>query len=122
MSGKYRIVGDSNMSENELPLGIFLLAALQGLQALGLLAAGALWLLLPILGLFIAVPFGIAGLFGLFIAFGLFTLQGYAWMWSFILNVIGSLLFLASGNWFGVILSVIIVIYLNVPDIKNRFE
>jgi len=109
------------MSE-DLPIGIFLLAALQGLQALGLLLVGGLWLLLPILGLFISIPFGIAGLFGLFIAFGLFTLQDYAWMWSFILNIIGSLLYLGSSNWFGVILSVIIVIYLNIPDIKNRFE
>jgi hypothetical protein len=66
------------MSDDELPFGILLLAILQGLQALGLFLVGGLWLLLPILGLFIAIPFGIAGLFGLYIAIGLFTLQEYA--------------------------------------------
>jgi hypothetical protein len=109
------------MSSKRLPLGIFLLAALQALQALGLFLVGGVWLLLPILGLFIAIPFGIAGLFGLFIAFGLFTLQEYAWTWSFILNIIGTILFLGSSNLLGVILSVIILIYLNIPDVKNRF-
>ncbi len=109
------------MSE-DLPFGIFLLAALQGLQALGLFLVGGLWLLLPILGLFVAVPYGIAGLFGLFIAFGLFTLQDYAWTWSFILNIIGLVLYLFGGNWLGVILSAIILVYLNLPDIKNEFD
>ena len=110
------------MSSDELPLGIFLLAALQGLQALGLLLVGGLWLLVPILGLFVAIPYGIAGLFGLFIAFGLFTLQEYAWMWSFILNIIGTILFLGGGNALGVILSLIILIYLNIPEVKSRFN
>ena len=110
------------MSDNELPIGIFLLAILQGLQALGLLFVGALWLLLPILGLIVAVPFGIAGLFGLFIALGLFTLQDYAWTWSLILNIIGLILFLVSGNMLGVILSAVIVFYLNLPEIKNKFN
>ena len=109
------------MSE-ELPFGIFLLAALQGLQALGLFLVGAVWLLLPILGLFISGAYAIAGLFGLFIAFGLFTLQDYAWTWSFILNIIGLVLYLFGGNWFGVILSGVILVYLNLPDIKNKFN
>jgi len=110
------------MSSDELPFGIFLLAALQGRQALGLLLVGVLWLVIPILGLFVAIPYGIAGLFGLFIAFGLFTLQEYAWMWSFILNIIGTVLFLVGGNLIGIILSVIILFYLNIPDVKSRFN
>ncbi|MHA1863061.1 MAG: hypothetical protein ACTSWA_04770 [Candidatus Thorarchaeota archaeon] len=109
------------MSE-DLPIGIFLLAALQGLQALGLFLVGGVWLLIPILGLFIAAPYGIAGLFGLFIAIGLFTLQDYAWSWAFILNIIGTVLYLFGGNWFGVILSIVIIVYLNLPDIKDRFN
>jgi len=79
-------------------------------------------LLLPILGLFIAVPYGIAGIFGLFIAIGLFTLQEYAWTWSFILNILGFIMYLFSWNLYGVILSAIIVVYLNLPDIKNKFN
>jgi len=110
------------MSNDELPLGIFLLAALQGLQALGLLLVGGLWLLIPILGLFIAIPYGIAGFFGLFIAFGLFTLQEYAWFWSFVLNIVGTILFLAGSNLIGIIISVIILIYLNIPDVRSRFS
>ncbi len=110
------------MSDDELPFGILLLAILQGLQALGLFLVGGLWLLLPILGLFIAIPFGIAGLFGLYIAIGLFTLQEYAWTWSFILNILGFIMYLFSWNLFGAILSAIIVVYLNLPDIKNKFN
>lgn len=118
----YIVDGETTMSDNDLPLGIFILAALQGLQALGLLIIAALWLLLPILGLVIVIPYGIAGLFGLFIAFGLFTLQHFAWKWSFILNIIGFILYLFAGNWIGVILSAIIVVYLNLPHIKKSFE
>ena len=110
------------MSDDELPFGIFLLAALQGLQALGIFLVCALWLIIPILGLFIAGIYAIAGFFGLFIAFGLFTLQEYAWTWSFILNIIGFLLYLFVGNWFGVILSAIILVYLVIPGIKDKFN
>lgn len=110
------------MSDSELPLGIFLLAVLQGLQALGLFLVGGLWLLLPILGLFVAIPYAIAGFGGLFIAMGLFTLQEYAWTWSFFLNIIGAILYLIGQNLFGVILSGIILVYLIQPDIKNRFN
>ncbi len=109
------------MADNELPFGVFLLAGLQVLQALGVLFMGALWLLLPILGLFIAIPYGIVGLFGLFIAFGLFTLQEYAWSWAVLLNIVGAFLFAFKENIFGVVLSIIIVLYLNCSDIKKRF-
>ncbi|TFG32051.1 hypothetical protein EU527_11010 [Candidatus Thorarchaeota archaeon] len=110
------------MSNEELPLGIFLLAGLQALQALGVLFVGALWLLVPILGLFISIPYGIVGLFGLFIAFGLFTLQEYAWFWAMILNIIGVVLFVLGENLIGIILSVVIVLYLNSGDIRQRFQ
>ena len=110
------------MSKNELPFGVVLIAGLQVLQALGVLFVGALWLLLPILGLFIAIPYAIVGLFGLFIAFGLFTLQEYAWFWAVLLNIVGTILFAIGGNYFGVILSIIIVLYLNCSDIKERFS
>ncbi|MBN2228830.1 MAG: hypothetical protein JW779_04480 [Candidatus Thorarchaeota archaeon] len=110
------------MSDNGVPFGILLLAGLQILQALGILFVGAVWLLLPILGLFVAIPFGIIGLFGLVIAYGLFTLQDYAWTWAFILNIIGCILFLLGSNLIGAILSGIIVVYLNLPDIKSRFK
>lgn len=110
------------MTQKNLPIGVLILAVLQTLQALGVLLTGAPFLLIPILGLLIAIPFAIAGLFGLFIAYGLFTMQGYAWTWAVILNMIGFALFLFGGNWIGVILSAIIVVYLNLPDIKERFR
>ena len=109
------------MSE-DIPLGVFLLAILQGLQALGIFLLGAVWLIIPILGLFVAGGYAIAGLFGLFMAFGLFTLQDYAWTGAFILNIIGCLMYLVGSNLFGVVLSVVIVVYLNLPDIKRRFN
>lgn len=113
---------DSIMSDKDIPLGVLLLAGLQALQALGVLFFGALWLLLPILGLFVAIPYGIVGLFGLFIAFGLFTMQEYAWFWAMLLNIVGVILYAAVANWIGVILCIIIVLYLNSTDIKQRFR
>ena len=110
------------MTDEGLPLGVFLLAVLQGLQALGVLFVGALWLLIPILGLFISIPYGIVGLFGLFIAFGLFTLQEYAWFWAIVQNIVGAVLFVISHNFIGVALSIVIVLYLNCNDIKQRFQ
>jgi hypothetical protein len=110
------------MTQKSLPIGILILAVLQALQALYVLITGAAYLLIPILGLFIAIPFAIIGLFGLFIAYGLFTMQGYAWTWAVILNIIGAALYLFGLNWFGVILSAAIVVYLNLPDIKDRFR
>jgi hypothetical protein len=110
------------MTQKSLPIGILILAVLQALQALYVLITGAAYLLIPILGLFIAIPFAIIGLFGLFIAYGLFTMQGYAWTWAVILNIIGAALSRTGLNWFGVILSAAIVVYLNLPDIKDRFR
>ncbi len=110
------------MTQKSLPIGVLILAVLQALQALGVLLQGAAYLLIPILGLLIAIPFAIVGLFGLFIAYGLFTMQGYAWTWAVILNIIGFAFSLFGGNWIGVILSAIIVVYLNLPGMKERFK
>jgi len=110
------------MTQKSLPIGVLILAVLQTLQALGILLIGASFLLIPILGLLIAIPFAIVGLFGLFIAYGLFSLQGYAWIWAVILNIIGFALSLFGLNWIGAILSAIIVVYLNLPYIKERFR
>ncbi|TFG33959.1 hypothetical protein EU527_05745 [Candidatus Thorarchaeota archaeon] len=110
------------MFNDELPFGVLLLAGLQILQALGVLFVGALWLLIPILGLLVSIPYGIVGLFGLYIAFGLFTLQKYAWFWALLLNVVGVILFAIGQNWLGVILSIVIVFYLNSSGIRQRFQ
>ena len=110
------------MNQKSLPVGVLLLAILQALQAIWILLQGAAYLLIPLLGLLIAIPFAIIGLFGLFIAYGLFTMQGYAWTWAVILNIIGFVLSFFGGNWVGAILSAIVVVYLNLPSIKERFK
>lgn len=103
-------------------MGVMILAALQGLQALVLLLPGLLLLIIPFIGWIIGIPMVVVGLFLLFIAWGLFTMQAWAWIWAFIMNIIGFLIALLNWNWIGMILSLIIVLYLNQADIKERFR
>ncbi len=110
------------MSSQDTPLGVLILAILQGLQALVLFLPGLLLLIIPIIGWIIGIPMVVVGLFLLFIAWGLFTMQAWAWMWAFIMNIVGFLVALVNWNWIGVVLSLIIVLYLNQGDIKRRFR
>jgi hypothetical protein len=110
------------MANQEIPLGVLLLAGLQGLQALVLLLPGLLLMIIPIIGWIIGVPMIVIGLFLMFIAWGLFTMQSWAWLWAFVMNIIGLIVALFGANWLGVILSLVIVLYLNQSDIKDRFR
>jgi hypothetical protein len=110
------------MANQDIPLGVLLLAGLQGLQALVLLLPGLFLMIIPIIGWIIGVPMIAIGLFLMFIAWGLFTMQSWAWLWALVMNIIGLIVSLFGANWLGVILSLIIVLYLNQSDIRNRFR
>ena len=110
------------MANQDIPLGVLLLAGLQGLQALVLLLPGLFLMIIPIIGWIIGVPMIAIGLLLMFIAWGLFTMQSWAWLWAFVMNIIGLVVSLFGANWLGVILSLIIVLYLNQSDIRDRFR
>lgn len=109
------------MSYQGTPLGVLILGVLQAIQASVLLLPGALLMIIPIVGWFFGLPMVLIGSFLLFIAWGLFTMQSWAWTWAFIMNIIGLVVTLLDSNLLGVVLSLIIVLYLNQPDIKDRF-
>lgn len=109
-------------------MGVTIIAILQLLAALAQLALGALQIMgglaIPIFGM-ILVAIGavilIMGIIGLILFWGLWTLKGWAWWLTFIINLISIILgaynFWSSGlmDYFSlvyIILPLIIVIYL----------
>ncbi|MHA1637779.1 MAG: hypothetical protein ACTSUB_07165 [Candidatus Thorarchaeota archaeon] len=110
------------------PLGVTILAILQLLGALAYLLIGIPVLLLAILvgpiAIILALPFVILGIIGFLLFRGLWGLKSWAWMWTMIVNIIGILLFFAniSGDYLGVLISVIIVVYLFAPGVKDQFR
>ncbi|TFG14780.1 hypothetical protein EU537_02240 [Candidatus Thorarchaeota archaeon] len=103
--------------DSNRPLGVTLIAILQILQAIALIVFGILTLVVP----FIGIPLLVIGLILFYIGKGLWEMENWAWLWAIILNIIGGLIAIASNNWISLVLSVIIVIYLNTEDIKSRF-
>ncbi|NHI87874.1 MAG: hypothetical protein EAX87_00040 [Candidatus Thorarchaeota archaeon] len=120
-------------SSSDRPLGVTIIVILEVLGALAYLFTGAMAILagamvgsiIPGLGAF-AVAIGaivlIFGILYLLLAWGLWTLKSWAWMAAVILNIIGLILGILQFNWIGVIISLIIVIYLQQGDIKSRFR
>ena len=64
----------------------------------------------------------ILGLICLYIGMGLWNLKSWAWTWAMIANILSIVLNIVSFSIPGIIIPLIIVIYLNTPDIKSRFK
>ncbi|MGQ4911118.1 MAG: hypothetical protein ACP6KW_03030 [Candidatus Thorarchaeota archaeon] len=109
------------MARHELPLGVLILALIQALQALVLMVPGALLMIIPIIGWIFGIPMFVIGFFLLFIAWGLFTLQSWAHLWAVVMNILGLVIAALNANVLGVVLSLLIVLYLQSDDIKRRF-
>ncbi|MGY5873884.1 MAG: hypothetical protein RTV72_16675 [Candidatus Thorarchaeota archaeon] len=114
-------------ASTERPLGVTILAILQILGGLMMLVLGALATLaglLFILFAIVGVAMAILGLLGLVVGFGLWGLKSWAWTWAMIVNILTIIfgLFNLASNFVSIIISLIIVIYLNQPDIKRRFR
>jgi hypothetical protein len=109
------------------PLGITILAILQLLGALfyifvGGLALMAALLLLPLLIIFAAIPF-ILGIIGLILFYGLWTVKGWAWIWTLIINILEIIFALyPTVSLMNLVIPVIIVIYLLVPSTRAAFK
>ncbi len=108
----------------ERPLGVAILAILQMLGGLLMILAGsAIIALFPnIFTLIIGGAILILGLIGFIVGWGLWGLKSWAWMWAMIVNILSIILNIIQQNWFGLVIPVIIVLYLNQPNIKSRFR
>ena len=122
------------------PIGALIIAVLVFLRGLwgvmtGLLALGIGGLAFFVSGLTdpgaVAIYWAIAslviGVLTLAIAYGLFTLRPWAWMWAVLLLVLGliiDLLIMFTGggtNWISMIIAVIVLIYMLTPGVRQAF-
>jgi hypothetical protein len=113
------------------PTGIVILAILQLLSALAYLALGAFALMLVIpLGIFAifaafaSLIFLIVGIIGLILFYGLWNLKSWAWLWTLIINILGILggIMDPIANIISLAISIIIVIYLFMPNVRSQFR
>jgi hypothetical protein len=113
------------------PIGIVILAILQLLSALYYLVVGGLAVMVAAqLGIFaIFVAFAglitlIIGIIGLILFYGLWTLKGWAWLWTLIANGLGLLVGIMDpiANIIGIAISLVIIIYLFVPSTRDAFR
>jgi hypothetical protein len=113
------------------PLGVAILALLQILSGLLWLVLGATAViaagLVGIFGfilLFAGALLLIIGIIGLIIGFGLWGMRSWAWIWAIIINFIGLIIGLTNPaqNVLGIVVSLIIIVYLMTPDIRSRFR
>lgn len=106
----------------ERPLGVMIIAILQILGALALIAGGALFFAIPFIGAVVGAIMVLLGIFFLWVGLGLWNMKSWAWMWAMIVNIIGAILNLYSTTWIGLIINIIIIVYLNAPGIRAVFR
>ena len=114
--------GSGYSSSGDRPLGVTILAILELLGAIVLLLAALVFTLVPFFGIFIAAIIGLVSLIEFIVAYGLFAMKSWAWIWAIITNIIGAIINIASAGWIGLIINIIIILYLNQADIKSRFR
>jgi hypothetical protein len=116
------------------PTGVLILAILQLLAALVLLIPGAIAVAAAAAGGIFAIFLAFSGLLLLIVGFilliiawGLYSLKGWAWLWAIIANflgLIGGVLgnLLDPVNLLGIALNLIVIIYLFTPNIRSQFR
>jgi len=114
--------GSGYSSSGDRPLGVTILAILELLGGLFLFLAALALSLFPFFGIFLAAIVGIIALFYFVVAYGLFAMKSWAWIWAIITNILGAIFNIAGQGWFGLIINIIIILYLNQSDIKSRFR
>ena len=112
------------------PLGVTILAILQLLGALAWLFLGGLAVLGaaiidPILLIIAAIPL-IIGIILFILFLGLWGLKSWAWIWAIVANLLSIIVIIAQNtvmsNYIQLAISLIIVIYLFSPGIKDHFR
>ncbi|MHA2143351.1 MAG: hypothetical protein ACXADC_13630 [Candidatus Thorarchaeota archaeon] len=108
--------------QGERPLGVMILAILQILGALGIILTGVALFIIPFFGFLFGGIAILIGLFFLWIGLGLWNMKGWAWMWAMIMNIIGAIINLLGAGWIGLIINIVVLVYLNTPEIKAVFR
>ncbi|UCE09651.1 MAG: hypothetical protein JSW61_11845 [Candidatus Thorarchaeota archaeon] len=111
---------------DERPLGVTILALLQFLGGAfmlvtGILAtlAGMLFILLAVFGMIMVI----LGFISLIVGWGLWSLKSWAWTWAIIVNILNIIVgIIPPLDYVSLAIAIIIVLYLNQPDIKRRFR
>jgi hypothetical protein len=106
----------------ERPLGVMILAVLNWLQALLIIGLGVILFAIPFFGAVLGVIAILIGLFFFYIGLGLWNMRGWAWMWAMLLNIVGAIINLFGAGWIGLVVNIIIILYLNAPDIRRVFR
>ena len=106
----------------ERPLGVMILAILQILGSLGIILTGVALFVFPFFGVVLGAIAVLIGIFFLWIGLGLWNMKGWAWTWAIIMNIIGALINLYGQGWLGLIINIVIILYLNAPDIRAVFR
>ena len=110
--------GPSGEKPSEQPMEVKIAVVLLLVNALLGLFAGALGLAIwedatSAVGFLLAV-------FALWIARGLWNMEEWAWNWAVIINIVAIPLYLFSIFWLeGTILSILTLVYLNIPAVKE---
>lgn len=110
--------GPSGEKPSEQPMEVKIAVVLLLVNALLGLFAGALGLAIwedatSAIGFLLAV-------FALWIARGLWNMEEWAWNWAVIINIVAIPLYLLSIFWLeGSILSILTLVYLNIPAVKE---
>ncbi|MFX0055867.1 MAG: hypothetical protein ACFFAX_05260 [Promethearchaeota archaeon] len=106
----------------ERPLGVMILAVLNWLQALLLIVGGVIIFALPFIGAIIGAVAVLIGLFLFYVGLGLWNLRSWAWMWAMLVNIIAALINLFGQQWFALVINIVIIVYLNAPNIRELFR
>jgi hypothetical protein len=106
----------------ERPLGVMILAILNFLQGLLIMVTGFLIFAFPFFGVIGGAVVFLIGFFFFYIGLGLWNLKDWAWTWAMLLNILGAIINLFGQNWLALIVNVVIILYLNAPDIRRIFR
>lgn len=104
------------------PLGVTILALLQIIGGVLSLLAGSVLFLIPFFGWILGGIIVILALLDLVIGWGLWAMKSWAWMAAIILNIISLIMAIPTTDYISIIISLIIILYLQQGDIKSRFR
>ena len=77
-----------------------------------------------LIGAVFGIVFVIVGVIGLILFYGLWNLKSWAWFWTMVANILGIISSIGNfwANIISIVLSVVIVVYLLMPGIKDHFR
>ena len=86
------------------------------------MVTGFLIFAFPFFGVVVGAVVFLIGFFFFYVGLGLWNLKDWAWTWAMLLNILGAIINLFGQNWLALIVNVVIILYLNAPDIRRVFR